>query len=110
MSAHDAAHVVVLTERSGLCLPYDGDVAANWIPPTRDGRSQGIDPTSGMPWAVEAPDTHWAEHDARLVTYWRSRPAAERLAQAAAYRLRVHGLVAVPSTWTWQLLPAGHVD
>jgi len=63
-----------------------------------------------MPWAVEAPDTHWAEHDARLVTYWRSRPAAERLAQAAAYRLRVHGLVAAPSTWTWQLLPAGHVD
>lgn len=91
-------------------LSYHGDMAAHWNPPTRDGRSEGIDPISGLAWVLETPETHWAEHDARQVTYWRSRPASERLAQAAAYRVRVHGLVAAPSQWTWQLVPAGRVD
>jgi len=81
-------------------------MASEWVPPTRDGRTRGTDPQSGLAWAVEAPDTHWAEHDGRLVAYWRSRPAAERLAQAAAYRVRVHGLVAAPAQWTWRLVPA----
>lgn len=78
--------------------------------PTRDGRTEGIDPTSGLKWAVEPAEIHWAEHDARLVTYWRSRPAAERLEQAGAYRVRIHGLVAAPSMWTWRLVPFGHVE
>lgn len=91
-------------------LPYDGEVATDWNPPTRDGRSEGSDPTSGLKWVVEAPEVHWAEHDARLLTYWRSRPTSERLAQAAEYRVRIHGLVEAPSTWTWRLVPFGHAD
>jgi hypothetical protein len=83
-------------------------MAAGWQPPIRDGRTEGAESVSGLAWAVEAPDAHWAAHDARLVAYWRSRPAPERLAEAAAYRVRVHGLVAAPSEWTWQLVPAGN--
>jgi hypothetical protein len=76
-----------------------------WKPPTRDGRLTGIDRTSGLAWAVEPAEVHWAEHDRRLVAYWRSRPAAERLAEASAYRTRVHGLVTVPQRWPWRLVP-----
>lgn len=79
-------------------------MAAEWTPPTRDGRTEGTDSTSGLAWAIERPDDHWAGHDVRLVAYWRSRPASERLAQADAYRIRVHGLVAPPTRWTWQVL------
>jgi len=96
------------TLKLGLHLSYDGDVATKWNPPTRDGRSEGTDPTSGLKWAMESSETHWMEHDGRLVTYWRSRPAAERLAQAGAYRVRIHGLVTAPSKWTWRLVPFGH--
>jgi hypothetical protein len=81
-------------------------MADKWHPPTRDGRTEGADSVSGLAWAIEAPEAHWAAHDSRLVAYWRSRPPAERLAEAAAYRVRVHGLVAGPSHWTWQLVPA----
>ena len=88
-----------------LVLSYDGRMATDWTPPTRDGRSSGIDPTSSLAWAIEPPEVHWAEHDARQVAYWRSRPAAERLAQANHYRLRVHGLVVPPERWTWKLVP-----
>jgi len=84
-------------------------MSVEWKVPTRDGRSHGIDSQSGLAWAVEAPDAHWAEHDARLVAYWRSRPAAERLAAAADYRVRVHGLIAAPARWTWQLVPPADV-
>ena len=89
-------------------VPHHGPMASNWIPPTRDGRSTGKDPSSGLAWSIEPPDAHWAEHDARLVTYWRSRPASERLAQASAYRVRVHGLVVAPDRWTWQFVPVDH--
>jgi hypothetical protein len=85
-------------------------MAPDWIPPTRDGRTSGVDPDSGLAWAVEPPHVHWAEHDARLVAYWRSRPPAERLAQAAAYRLRVHGPVPAPDRWTWRLVLPGDDD
>ena len=83
-------------------------MAVDWIPPTRGGRSSGIDSTSGLAWAIEPPDVHWAEHDARQVAYWRSRPSSERLAQAHLYRFRVHGLLSAPARWTWQVVPAGH--
>ena len=55
--------------------------------------------------AIEEPAAHWAEHDRRLVRYWRSRTPAERLAQAAAYRVRVHGETADPDEWTWRFVP-----
>ncbi len=44
-----------------------------------------------MRWALESPDVHWARHDREQVRYWLSRPPAERLAQAEAYRVRVFG-------------------
>ena len=78
-----------------------------WVPPTRDGKTSGVDSTTGLSWAVEPPDLHWNQHDARQVAYWRSRPPSERLAQAELYRLRVHGLVVAPSSWTWRLVPPG---
>jgi hypothetical protein len=82
-------------------------MSREWRPPTRDGRATGVDSTSGLAWAVEAPDAHWAEHDGRLVAYWRSRPPAERLGAADEYRLRVHGRVVPPERWTWRLVPFG---
>ena len=81
----------------------------DWTPPTTSGRSSGIDPTSGLAWTLEPPEVHRAEHDAREVTHWRSRPPAERLAQAHGYRLRVHDHIGNPERWPWQLVPAGHV-
>lgn len=62
-----------------------------FVPPTRSGAAQGRDPVSGIAWRFEAPEAHWAAHDGREVAYWLSRPPAERLAQAAEYRRRVHG-------------------
>jgi hypothetical protein len=79
----------------------------DWRPPTRDGAASGRDSASGLAWAFEEPAVHWAEHDTREVLHWRSRPAAERLAQAAAYRLRVHGRTPEPRLWTWKFVPFG---
>lgn len=80
---------------------------AMWRPPTRDGLSSGRDRVTGLAWAFEQPIVHWNEHDERQVAYWRSRPAEERLAQAAAYRVRVHGHCAEPHVWTWKFVPFG---
>ncbi len=46
---------------------------------------------AGMSWSLESPDNHGARHDREQVRYWLSRPPAERLAQAEAYRVRVFG-------------------
>ncbi len=60
----------------------------------------------GSRWALEPPEAHWRDHDARQVAYWRSRPAQERLDQATWYRVRVFGaLEAYPQPRTWRLLP-----
>jgi hypothetical protein len=75
--------------------------------PTRDGARQGRDSTSGVPWAFESPEAHWAEHDRRQVRYWRSRPPAERLARAAHYRALRHGRLFEPVVWTWRFLGPG---
>jgi hypothetical protein len=58
-----------------------------------------------LAWAFEDPPRHWAEHDRRLAAYWQSRSPAERLAQAAAYRVRVHGETPEPDPWTWTFVP-----
>lgn len=55
-------------------------------------------------WVLEDPDDHFREHDARQVRYWLSRPPAERLAQAARYRIRVHGDVEAPAVFSWRLI------
>lgn len=75
--------------------------------PTKTGAWAGVDLGSGTPWAFESADEHWRLHDQRERAYWRSRPAAERLAQADGYRVRVHGLVASPVRWTWRFVAAG---
>ncbi len=72
--------------------------------PTTTGASSGVD--SGIPWAFESADEHWRLHDEREVAFWRSRSPAERLAQAARYRVRVHGLVAPPAHWLWRFAAA----
>jgi hypothetical protein len=68
------------------------------------GGGSGRDSTNGLTWTFESPERHWSDHDARQGAYWRSRPAAERLAQAAEYRRRRHGAVTGPVTWTWRFL------
>ena len=75
--------------------------------PTRDGSREGREPSSGTPWAFESPEAHWAEHDGRQVRYWRSRPAAERLARAAHYRVLRHGTHLEPAVWTWRFVEPG---
>lgn len=75
--------------------------------PTTNGAWSGVDRVTGTRWAFEPADDHWRLHDEREVGHWRSRPPAERLAQAAAYRLRVHGEVAPPAQWQWRFLPPG---
>lgn len=68
------------------------------MPDTRPGRR----------WVLESPDEHWLSHDARQVEFWRSRPAAERLAQATWYRERVFGaLTGYPPPRSWRLVPPG---
>jgi hypothetical protein len=94
-----------MRERSGT-FRHGKILVMTWEPPTRDGLRRGR-ATSGLTWEFEEPATHWAEHDRRLVRYWRSRPPGERLAQAAAYRLRVHGETPDPDPWTWRFVPAG---
>jgi hypothetical protein len=76
-------------------------------PPTNTNEWRGRDASSGMAWAFESAEQHWADHDARQVDYWRTRSAAERLAQAAEYRLRRYGEVTDPSPWLWRLLTPG---
>jgi hypothetical protein len=80
---------------------------SKWCPPTRDGAAAGRDSVSGLAWAFEDPAVHWQEHDIREVQYWRSRPADERLAQAARYRVRVHGQFPEPAVWTWKFVVFG---
>jgi hypothetical protein len=60
-------------------------------------------PLAGMSWSLESPDAHWARHDREQVRYWLSRPPAERLAQAEAYRVRVfgEGPFALARTFRW---------
>jgi hypothetical protein len=77
---------------------------SNWRPPTRDGAAAGRDAVSGLAWAFEDPDVHWGAHDTREIRYWRSRPVEERLAQAASYRMRVHGQCPEPRAWTWKFV------
>lgn len=74
--------------------------------PTSGQVARGRDPESGLSWAFEAPDVHWTQHDARQVSYWRSRPPAERLAQAAWYRRRLwHDSTPSGTTMTWTWVP-----
>lgn len=75
--------------------------------PTLNGQEAGRESSTGMAWAFEDPQRHWAEHDARQVRYWRTRPPEERLAQAAEYRRRRHGTLDEPATWTWRFLGPG---
>lgn len=56
---------------------------------------------------MEDPDQHWALHDIRQHAYWRTRSPEERLAHAAAYRLRHHGEVEEPPVWRWRFLTPG---
>jgi hypothetical protein len=69
----------------------------------RDGSSG---PLAGMRWSLESPEDHWARHDRDQVRYWLSRPAAERLAQADAYRTRVFGEGPYTLTRTFKWLPS----
>jgi hypothetical protein len=80
---------------------------STWRPPTRDGVASGRDPSSGLAWAFEDPRVHRDQHDERHVRYWRSRSPAERLAQADAYRVRVHGYRPEPTVWAWKFVPFG---
>jgi len=69
------------------------------------------DTSPGRRWVLESPEAHWREHDSRQVTYWRSRPVQERLAQAAWYRVRVFGaLDAYPQPRSWRFLPPGETE
>jgi hypothetical protein len=88
-------------------LGYNRGVARRSLGPTRDGSTSGREPSSGTSWAFEDPQQHWADHDERQVRYWRSRPPAERLAQAERYRFRRHGHLPEPAVWTWRFLPPG---
>ncbi len=75
--------------------------------PTDDGASSGVESSSGMSWTFEDPRQHWENHDVRQVRYWRARPPAERLARAAAYRIRRDGSIPAPVSWTWRFLGRG---
>lgn len=75
--------------------------------PTTNGAWSGVDRVTGTPWAFESGEEHWRLHDQREIAYWRSRPPTERLAQAASYRLRVHGEVTPPRRWEWRFVPPG---
>jgi hypothetical protein len=86
---------------------YNPGMAGEPAGPTRDGTREGLDPSSGIPWAFESPEAHWAEHDGRQVRYWRSRPPAERLARAAHYRILRHGTLLEPAVWTWRFVEPG---
>ena len=72
---------------------------------TTTGASCGVE--AGTPWAFESAGEHWRLHDQREVTYWRSRPPEERLAQALHYRVRVHGPLSAPARWSWRLVASG---
>ncbi len=82
-------------------------MAASHAAPTHDGTHEGREPSSGTRWAFEAPEAHWADHDARQVRYWRSRPPEERLAQAAHYRSVRHGAILEPMAWSWRFVEPG---
>jgi hypothetical protein len=70
-------------------------------------KTSGRDSATGLSWALESPEQHWAEHDARQLAYWRTRSPEERLAQAAEYRWRRHGDIREPAVWTWRFLEPG---
>lgn len=61
---------------------------------------------AGMRWSLESPDDHFARHDREQVRYWLSRPPAERLAQAEAYRVRVFGEGPFSLTRRFRWLPS----
>jgi hypothetical protein len=65
----------------------------------------GVD--HGVRWMFESAEDHWRLHDRREVAYWRSRPPEERLAQAAAYRIRVHGALSPGRPQQWRFVPPG---
>ncbi len=75
--------------------------------PTHTGETSGRDSSTGMAWAFESPEQHWADHDRRQMRYWRTCFAQDRLTQAAEYRRRRDGDVVEPSEWKWSFLPAG---
>jgi len=62
-------------------------------------------PLAGLRWSLESPEDHWTRHDREQVRYWRSRPPAERLAQAEAYRIRVFGEGPYTLVHTFKWLP-----
>lgn len=68
------------------------------------GAPAGRDPETGLSWSFETPEAHWASHDGREVAYWLSRTPAERLGQADAYRVRVHGACTAPPRWPWKFV------
>jgi len=80
---------------------------ARFESPTRTGELSGRDAATGIRWAFEPPEQHWANHDRRQLSYWRARNPEERLAQADEYRRRVHGDLVEPARWSWRLLPPG---
>lgn len=85
-------------------MRYDSRVKdSTGTAPTTTGAWAGVD--KGVSWTFEAPAEHWQLHDARELAYWRTRSTDERLAQAAWYRVRVHGAVPKPTTWSWRFLP-----
>lgn len=73
--------------------------------PSGSDTTSTANPATEMSWALEDPQEHWAQHDARQFAYWRTRSPEERLAQAAEYRYRQHGDLPEPTAWTWRLLP-----
>jgi hypothetical protein len=77
------------------------------VAPTRTGEASGRDSTTGVAWAFESREEHWARHDTRQLAYWQTRSPAERLAQAADYRRRRDGDVIEPSKWTWRFMAVG---
>lgn len=88
-------------------LGYNQPMTARHAAPTRDATHEGREASSGIPWAFERPEAHWAEHDARQVRYWRSRPPEERLARAAHYRCLRHGTILEPAAWSWRFVDPG---
>ena len=72
----------------------------------RGRRDRSSGPLAGMRWSMESPGYYRARHDRNQVRYWLSRPPAERLAQAEAYRRRVFGEGPYTLTRTFKWLPS----
>jgi hypothetical protein len=74
------------------------------VPPGKPDDASGA--LAGMRWSLESSDDRWARHDREQVRYWLSRPPAERLAQAAAYRVRMFGAGPFSLTRRFRWLPS----